>query len=131
MNTVLQAQGDAMKVLVQLARKEISDRQNQLNTAKQVRTRKITYARKTLSGIDSPQVSIKSNKSVVTSLNKRISADWSDFKAAIRKQNLTLTTQSLSSLVSGYRQIATHKQKIIELEQKISAVIADTRKQII
>ncbi|MEK4139716.1 MULTISPECIES: hypothetical protein [unclassified Paenibacillus] len=131
LNTVLQAQGDAMKVLVQLARKEISEKQNQLNAAKQTRTRKIIYARKTLSGIDSPQVSIKSNKSVVTSLNKRISADWSDFKAAIRKQNLTLTTQSLSSLVSGYRQIATHKQKIIELEQKISVVIANTRKQII
>ncbi|WP_313640530.1 hypothetical protein [Paenibacillus sp.] len=130
LNAVLRAQGDAMKILVQLARQEISDKQNQLNAAKKTRTQKIAEARKTLSGIESPQITIKSNKSVITSLNKRISADWSDFKAAIRKQNLTLTTQSLSSLVSGYRQIATHKQKVIELEQKVSIVIANTKKQI-
>ncbi|MEK5252150.1 hypothetical protein NST74_01615 [Paenibacillus sp. FSL F4-0125] len=130
LNTVLRAQGDAMKILVQLARQEISDKQNQLNAAKKTRTQKIAEARKTLAGIESPQITIKSNKSVITSLNKRVSADWTDFKAAIRKQNLTLTTQSLSSLVSGYRQIATHKQKIIELEQKVSLVIANTKKQI-
>jgi hypothetical protein len=130
LNTVLRAQGDAMKILVQLARQEISDKQNQLSAAKKTRTQKIAEARKTLSGIESPQITIKSNKSVITSLNKRASADWTDFKSAIRKQNLTLTTQSLSSLVSGYRQIATHKQKIIELEQKVSLVIANTKKQI-
>lgn len=130
LNTVMRAQGDAMKILVQLARQEISDKQNQLSTAKKARTQKIAEARKTLSGIESPQITIKSNKSVITSLNKRISADWTDFKAAIRKQNLSLTTQSLASLVSGYRQLATHKQKIIELEQKVSLVIANTKKQI-
>jgi hypothetical protein len=130
LNTVLRAQGDAMKVLVQLARQDITDKQNQLNVAKKSRTKKIADARKALSGIESPQVTIKSNKSTATSLNKRITADWSDFKAAIRKQNLTLTTQSLSSLVSGYRQIATHKDKIIELEQKVSTIIANTKKQI-
>lgn len=127
---ILRAQGDAMKVLVQLARQEISDKQNQLNSAKQIRTKKIADARKTLSGIESAQITIKSNKSAVSSINKRISADWSDFKAAIRKQNLTLTSQSLTSLVSGYRQVATHKQKIIELEQKISTIISNTKKQI-
>lgn len=130
LNTVMRAQGDAMKVLVQLARQEISNKQNQLNAAKKTRTQKMAEARKTLSGIESPQITIKSNKSVITSLNKRVSADWTDFKAAIRKQNLTLTTQSLSSLVSGYRQIATHKQKIIELEQKISTIISNTKRQI-
>lgn len=130
LNTVLRAQGDAMKLLVQLARQEISDKQNQLNAAKKTRSQKIAEARKTLSGIESPQITIKSNKSVITSLNKRVSADWTDFKAAIRKQNLTLTTQSLASIVSGYRQLAIHKQKIIELEQKVSLVIANTKKQI-
>lgn len=87
-------------------------------------------ARKTLAGIESPQASIKSQKSVAASLNKRISADFSDFKSAIRKQNQALTAQSLSSLVSGYRQMAASKLKIIELEQKIAGVIADAAKQI-
>lgn len=127
---VLRVQGDTMKILVQLARQEISDKQKQLNSAKQIRTKKIADARKTLSGIESAQISIKSNKSSVTTLNKRIAADWSDFKAAIRKQNVPLTSQALTSLVSGYRQIATHKQKIIDLEQKISTVISNTKKQI-
>ncbi|HEY4429455.1 MAG TPA: hypothetical protein VGN87_00310 [Paenibacillus sp.] len=130
LNTVLRAQSNAMKILVQLARQEISNKQNQLNAAKKIRTQKIAQARKTLSSIESSQITIKSNKRVVTSLNKRVSADWTDFKAAIRKQNLTLTTQSLVSLNSGYRQIATYKQKIIELEQKISLVITNTKKQI-
>lgn len=130
LNNILRAQSDAMKIMVQMARQEISDKQNQLNLAKQTRTQKIASARTTLSGIEGPQVSIKSSKSVVSSLNKRISADWSDFKAAIRKQNLTLTNQSLTSLISGYRQVAIHKQKIIELEQKVSVIIANTKKQI-
>lgn len=130
LNAILGAQGDAMKVLVQLARQEIRDKQELLKAAKVTRTKKIADARKTLAGIESPQTSIKSNKSTVTSLNKRLSADWSDFKAAIRKQNPVLTTQSLSSLVSGYRQIASNKQKIIELEQKVSVVITNTKKQI-
>ncbi|MNO35186.1 hypothetical protein D3C76_252340 [compost metagenome] len=130
LNTVLRAQSNAMKILVQLARQEISNKQNQLNAAKKTRTQKIAQARTTLSGIESPQISIKSNKRVISSLNKRVSADWTDFKAAIRKRNVTLTTQSLVSLGYGYRQIATCKQKIIELEQKISLVIANTQKQI-
>ncbi|MNF06173.1 hypothetical protein D3C80_2060680 [compost metagenome] len=90
----------------------------------------MTAARNTLSGIESPQASIKSQKSAVAALNKRITADFSSFKAAIRKQNPALAGQSLSSLVSGYKQIAVSKQKIIELEQKVAAVIAATFKQI-
>lgn len=130
LNAVLGAQGEAMKVLVQLARQEIRDKQELLKIAKAARTKKTAAARKTLSGIESPQTTIKSNKSTITSLNKRLTADWSDFKSSIRKQNPVLTTQSLSSLVSVHRQIATHKQKIIELEQKISVVITNTQKQI-
>ncbi len=130
LNTVLKTQGDAMKILVQLARQEIRDKQELLKVAKATRTKKTADARKTLAGIESPQTAIKSNKSSITSLNKRLAADWSDFKASIRKQSPVLSTQSLSSLVSVYRQIATHKQKIIELEQKISNVIANTQKQI-
>ncbi|ULO07295.1 hypothetical protein H1230_30990 [Paenibacillus sp. 19GGS1-52] len=130
LNAVLSAQGDAMKILVQLAREDIRGKQAQLKVAKDARTKKITAARKTLSGIESPQTSIKSQKSIVTSLNKRLSADWSDFKAAIRKQSPTLTSQSLSSLLSGYRQISASKQKIIELEQRVTVIISTTSKQI-
>lgn len=129
LNKVLNAQGDAMKILVQLAREDIRSKQAQLKVAKEARTKKIAAARKTLSGIESPQTSIKSQKSIVTSLNKRLSADWSDFKAAIRKQSPTLTSQSLSSLLSGYRQILASKQKIIELEQKVAVIISATSKQ--
>lgn len=117
LNTVLKAQGDAMKVVVQIAREEIRDKQALLKVAKETRTKKIAEARKTLSGIESPQTAIKSNKSTVTSLNKRLLRTGVILKA-INKKNPLLTTQSISSLVSGYRQIAINKQKIIELEQK-------------
>lgn len=130
LNAVLRAQADAMKILVQVARQEIRDKEALLKAAKDTRSKKIAAARKTLAGIESPQTSIKSQKSVVSALNKRLSADWGDFKSAIRKQNTVLAAQSLSSMVSGYRQIAACKLSIIELEQKVSSVIASTSKQI-
>jgi hypothetical protein len=130
LNTVLRTQADAMKIVVQIARQEIRDKEALLKAAKETRTRKIAAARKTLSGIESPQTTIKSQKSVASALNKRITADFGDFKSAIRKQNPALTGQSLTSLLSGYKQLAASKQKIIELEQKVAAVIAATSKQI-
>jgi hypothetical protein len=129
LNSVLSAQSDAMKILVQMARQDIRDKEALLKAAKDTRTQKIAAARKTLAGIESPQISIKSQKSAASALNKRLTADWSDFKAATRKQNSALTGQSLSSMVSGYRQIAASKLKIIELEQKIAGIIAATLKQ--
>jgi hypothetical protein len=118
-----------MKIVVQMARQDIRDKETLLKAAKDTRTQKIAAARKTLAGIESPQISIKSQKSAASALNKRLTADWSDFKAATRKQNSALTGQSLSSMVSGYRQIAANKLKIIELEQKIAGIIAATLKQ--
>lgn len=130
LNSVLRTQADAMKILVQLARQEIRDKEAQLKAAKDTRTKKMAAARKTLAGIESPQASIKSQKGVAASLNKRISADLGEFKAAIRKQNTSLTASSLSSLLSGYREINACKLKIIELEQKVAAVISGTARQI-
>ncbi|WP_410513183.1 hypothetical protein PaeBR_01520 [Paenibacillus sp. BR2-3] len=130
LNSVLQAQGDAMKVMVQLARENIRDKEARLKAAKEIRSKKIAAARKTLAGIENYQIGIKSEKSVVTALNKRLSADWSSFKSAIRKPNPAIASQSLSSLVSMFRQIAASKQKIMELEQKISVVIETTKIQV-
>ncbi|MDQ0196836.1 hypothetical protein [Paenibacillus wynnii] len=130
LNAVLNAQGDAMRVLVQLARQDIRDKEAKLKTAKETRSLKIAAARKTLSSIESSQTEIKSRKSVVTALNKRLSADWSSFKSAIRKHNPMIASQSLSSLVSMLRQIAGSKQTIEGLEQRISVVIERTKAQI-
>ncbi|NQX46791.1 hypothetical protein HQN87_15745 [Paenibacillus tritici] len=129
LNSVLKAQSEAMKLLVQIARQEIRDKEALLKAAKDTRTRRMAAARKTLAGIDRPQSAIKSQKSAVSALNKRLTADWSDFKSAIRKQNPALAGQSLSSMVSGYRQIAAGKLKIIEYEQAVAGVIATTLKQ--
>lgn len=129
LNAVLRAQSEAMKLLVQAARQEIRDKEALLKAAKEARTRKVAAVRKTLAGIDTLQSRIKSQKSAAAALNKRLTADWSGFKAAIRKQNSSLTGQSLASAVSGYRQIAACKLKIIEHEQSIAGVIAAALKQ--
>lgn len=129
LNSVLKAQSEAMKLLVQMARQEIRDKEALLKAAKDTRTRRMAAARKTLAGIDRPQSLIKSQKSAGSALNKRLTADWSDFKAAIRKQNPALAGQSLSSMVSGYKQIAAGKLKILEYEQTIAGVIAATLRQ--
>ncbi|MHA6532197.1 hypothetical protein [Paenibacillus sp. BAC0078] len=130
LNSVLRTQADAMKILVQLARQDIRDKEAQLKAARDARTKKMAAVRKTLAGIESPQAAIKSQKSVVSALNKRLSADWSGFKTAIRKKNPVLAGPSLSALVSGHRQIAASKQKLIELEQKVAGIIAASAKQI-
>lgn len=129
LNAVLRAQSEAMKLLVQAARQEIRDKEALLKVAKDTRTRKVAAVRKTLAGIDSLQSRIKSQKSAAAALNKRLTADWSDFRAAIRKQNASLAGQALSSAVSGYRQIAACKLKIIEHEQAVAGVIAAALKQ--
>ncbi|MFF2019617.1 hypothetical protein [Paenibacillus sp. NPDC058177] len=130
LNAVLKTQADVMKIAVQIARQDIRTKETQLRAAKDARTKKTAAVRKTLSGIDNPQLTIKAQKSVVSALNKRLTADWSDFKAAIRKQNASLTSQSLSSMASQYRQLADAKQKIIESEQKVAAVIATAKTQL-
>ena len=129
LNSVLKAQSEAMKLLVGMARQEIRDREALLKSAKDTRAQRIAAARKTLAGIESQQISIQSQKSAASALNKRLTADWSDFKSAIRKQNSALAGQSLSSMISGYRQIAVSKQKIIDNEQNISGIIAAARRQ--
>jgi len=130
LTSVLQAQGEAMKVLVQLAREEIRGQEARLKTAKELRSQKITIARKILAGIESCQTEIKSEKSVVTALNKRLTADWTGFKSAIRKPSPAIAAESLSSLVSMFRQVAGSKQKILDLEQKVSKIIETTKQQI-
>ena len=130
LNAVLKAQGDAMKVLVQLARQDIRDKEARLKAAKETRSLKIASARKTINSIESSQTGIKAEKNVVTALNKRLTADWSSFKSAIRKPNPAIASQSLSSLVSIFRQIASSQQKIEEMEQRIAGVIEKTKAQI-
>lgn len=130
LSKVLQNQGDALKVMVQLARQDIREKDARLKAAKETRSKKIAAARKTLAGIENPQTAIKSQKSAVTALNKRLSADWTSFKAALRKKNPATASQSLSSLVSTTRQIASNKQTIVELEQKISVIISKTEAQL-
>ncbi|WP_340020925.1 hypothetical protein MHI24_18110 [Paenibacillus sp. FSL K6-1096] len=129
LNSVLRAQSEAMKLLVQAARQDIRDKEALLKATKATRTRKVAAVRKTLAGMDSLQSRIKSQRSAAAALNKRLTADWSDFKAAIRKKNSSLAGQSLSSAVSGYRQIAACKLKIIEHEQAVAGVIAAALKQ--
>lgn len=130
LNKILQTQGEAMKIMVQLAREDIRGKEAQWKNAKDVRSKKMAAARKTLAAIDSSQSSIRTEKSVATALNKRLSADWSSFKASIRKPNPGLAAQSLVSLNAVFRQIAASKQKIVSLEQKIAGVIEKTEAQI-
>lgn len=130
LNAVLRTQADVMKITVQSARQAIREKELQLRTARDTRAKKTAAVRKTLEGIRTPQTSIKSQKSVISALNKRLTADWSDFKAAIRKQNGALASQSLASIVSQYRQLAETKQKLIELEQKVAGVLTAAANQL-
>lgn len=128
---VLQVQGDGMKTMVQLARAEIRREEDALKAAKDARSRKVKAARAKLAAIDGHKADLKAAKSSASASGKRLSADWSSFKSAVRKQNPELTRQSLAAVTGGLRQTAVYKQKIIVLEQRISAVIAGTKSSIL
>ncbi|WP_379128278.1 hypothetical protein [Paenibacillus sp. sgz500958] len=129
LNKVLQSQADAMKIMVQLAREDIRSKDTVLKAAKEVRSKKISSARQTLAAIESSQNAIKTEKSVASALNTRLSAEWTGFKSSIRKPNANVAAQSLTSMISILRQIATSKQRIVSLEQKVTSVIEKTRSQ--
>ncbi|MDB5054731.1 MAG: hypothetical protein JWM44_2781 [Bacilli bacterium] len=130
LNTLFGSQANGMKAAVQLARYDIRTKQNSLNALKENTAKTIRSIRGILADIDPIEVQIKAERSESNTPRKRISSVWESFKQTVKKNDTKSTMDSLSTLVSISHQIVDHKQKIHNLENKISEIIAKAKSQI-
>lgn len=127
---VLRRQADAMKIVVGLARQEIKDKEELLKSAKSQRTDISAKVRSTLADIDPIKSKIKAEKSAASSLDKQVSTEWKNFKAAIRKSEVDRTADTLSRLCTLSSEIVKHKQSIYNFELRIEGVIKKASSQL-
>lgn len=120
---VLKSQADGMKMVVGITRQSVRTKEAALKTAKTARTRKQKQIRNVLGEINSFKTKIKAEKSAISTPNKQLSTEWSNFKAAVKKNDPDRARDTLARLLTLSSQINTKKQNIYNYEMKISSII--------
>lgn len=120
---LLQTQADGLKVAVTLAKQDIKNKESLLKAAKSEKTNKAAEIRKLLNETDPQKTKIKSEKISISSSNKSISTEWSNFKAAVKKSDAGRTSDTLARLHTLSSQVLKNRQNIYNLELKISSSI--------
>ncbi|NWL86267.1 MULTISPECIES: hypothetical protein [unclassified Paenibacillus] len=120
---VLKAQAEGMKLVVDITKQDLKSKEAALKTAKAERTKKQKQIRSILSEIDAVKTKIKAEKSAVSTPNKQLTTEWSNFKAAVKKNDADRTMDILARLLTLSAQINTKKQNIYNHESKISSII--------
>lgn len=120
---VLKAQAEGMKLVVDITKQDLKSKEAALKTAKSERTKKQKQIRSVLSEIDAVKTKIKAEKSAISTPNKQLTTEWSNFKAAVKKNDADRATDTLAKLLTLSTQINTKKQNIYNHESKISSII--------
>lgn len=128
--SLLKTQADGLKVASTLARQDIRNKKSALQAAKKEKTRKSEEIRKILDEVDPHKTKIKSEKSAISSSNKLISTEWSNFKAAVKKGDADRSSDTLARLLTLSAQVQKNKQSIFNLEEKIAASILKAEKKL-
>ncbi|WP_051318562.1 hypothetical protein [Cohnella thermotolerans] len=126
---LLQTQADLLKPAVQAARDEIKKRDEAYKAAKEATAKIAKTIRTTLADIDTFKVKISAEKSSVTAAKTAISPLSKSFAQSIKKGDAKSAAASLSSLLTLYRQLTNHKEKIYGYEQSIAGIIAKAKRQ--
>ncbi len=127
--SLLKTQADGLKTASTLARQDIRNKESALQAAKKERTRKTEEIRKILGEVDPHKTKIKSEKSIISSSNKLITTEWSNFKAAVKKSDADRSSDALARLLTLSAQVQKNKQNMYNLEEKISASILKAEKK--
>lgn len=130
LNAALGIQADAMKMATQLARDNIRAKEAALKAAKTAAAAAIKAARETLGATDAIKVQIQAYKSAAALPRKSQSPVWTNFKYAIKKQDVRSAADALETLVSLAKQIAEKQRQALAAEQKIAGIILKTKTQI-
>jgi len=123
LSKMLQTQANSMKLLVNIGRQDIKQKQAALTAAKKERTGKAAKVRSVLSGIDPNKSKIKSDKSAISTPNKLLNTEWKNFKAAVKSQDPSRTSDTLGRMLTLSGQILAKKQSIFQHEQRIETII--------
>lgn len=127
---LLQLQADLLKPAVTAAKTEIKKRDDAYKAAKDAASKKAKAIRATLDGIDTLNVKIRASKSSAASSKSAISTVSKTFAQALKKGDAASAASSLSGMLTLYRQLIGHKEKVYAYEQNISAIIAKAKSQL-
>ncbi|MDR0268442.1 hypothetical protein [Paenibacillus sp.] len=130
LSSTLKTQADTLKIVVQVAKADIKNKEQALAAAKTKRTTSQKKIRSILAGADPLRIKIKAEKSTATSLNKNISPLWNGVTQSVKSADAKKIYNDLNTLVSQLRQIQTQKQKIITLENQISSILQNAKSQL-
>lgn len=120
---MLRKQRDIVKAAVQLARMDIKTKVDAVKKARESKSKFVKRVREILTGINTVNAQIKSERSTVSELKKRTTPLWSSLNQAIKKGDAKSSLQSLTSLVSLIRQIDQSKKKLEQHETRIAEIV--------
>ncbi|RXZ82673.1 hypothetical protein EBB07_09235 [Paenibacillaceae bacterium] len=127
LNAALKRRVQTMKITVQLAKQDIKAKEQAWKAEKNKTSKLVKSIRLVLTDIDVSKTRIKSEKSAASSKSKEYNSTWKMFNQSVKKSDKRSVATQLNKLTSLSRQISTHKQRIHEQEQKISAVLAKAK----
>ncbi|HEY2492386.1 MAG TPA: hypothetical protein VGI33_05695 [Paenibacillus sp.] len=122
LSAALRSQVTSMKVAVQMARIDVSNKVSSLQSAKSQTTQTKKSLGNMLEARNPIKVQIKAAKSTLSSSKKKLSSETTSFKQAVKKGEVSNTLKSLERLVLHCQQISDLKDKIYTLENKITAI---------
>jgi len=120
--SLAQAQVDALKVPVQLAKEEIRRKEDEWRKAKAEKSAYLKKVGEVLAETDSIALKRKAERSSAAAAGKIVTAESKVFSAAVRKADASGALASLTRLAAGARDSAAIKLRILELERKALAV---------
>ncbi|MBB6731780.1 hypothetical protein [Cohnella zeiphila] len=127
--SALQTEANLLKPLVQIARDNIRNQTAAEKSLKDATSKTAKTIRATLAGADSSKKQIAAEKKSVTSNKASISSSMKTFNQAVKKKDPAGASSSLSSILSYYRQLNGHKEKIYGHERDIAAILVKAKGQ--
>ncbi len=130
LSSALKAEAETMKIAVQIAKADIKNKEQALTAAKTQKTAAQKKLRAALGGADPLRTRIKAEKSTATILNKNVSPMWKSVTQSVKSGDARKIRADLNVLVNQLRQIQTQKQKVLSLENQISGILQNVKKQL-
>ncbi|MBW7456585.1 hypothetical protein K0U00_21330, partial [Paenibacillus sepulcri] len=129
-SSILRSQADIVQSAVQLARADIKIKESALKAVKDSTSQTAKKIRATLDEADPLRARISAEKSAMSTPKKLITEFGKNLNQAIKQKSASGVLASLNSMVTTARQLGEQNKKILDLEKKVSDVIAKAKGQI-
>lgn len=129
-NAALRAQADAMKIPLDLARRDSKAKLDAWNAAKSSAANTVKRVRQTIDETKPLQDQIKAKKKSITALNGQFTEAWKLFSPAVKKGDASAAMAALNGAVSSARQRNDEKEAIYALEVGIRDILQRAKSQL-